>query len=52
LRLSDDDWRKIPVSTVQVPSNGGPVVTGDPIVDRWERELFEGLSDDEDGADG
>ena len=44
LRLPDDAWRRFS-NPVEIPRNGGPVKTGDPVVDEWERKLFEGGAD-------
>lgn len=41
--LSDDEWRK--VSSPDIPDDGGPVTTGDPLVDAWERELADDAAD-------
>ena len=44
LRLPDESWRRLS-NPVEIPRSGGPVKTGDPIVDEWERKLFEGPAD-------
>ena len=40
LSLTDEQFEKaFPV--VEIPSDGGPIVTGDPVIDKMERELWE-----------
>ena len=40
LTLSDEQFDKL-FPIVEVPKDGGPVVTGDPVIDKMERELWE-----------
>ena len=45
LRLDDDDWKAFMMPLL--PTDGGPVETGDSVVDAWERQLLSGASDDD-----
>lgn len=40
LSLTDEQFDSI-FPKVEVPKDGGPVVTGDPVIDKLERELWE-----------
>ena len=49
MRLPEETWRKLgdgqaPVSLPE-PGEDAPPVTGDPVVDQWERELWAKVED-------
>ena len=43
MEVPDDRWSTI--LTDDIITTGGPVVTGDPIIDKWEAELFNRVED-------
>jgi len=47
LHVSEEDWKKwFKVSQIRVTPEGG-IVTGDPVLDRWDREMRQAVKDRE-----